>query len=151
MLRLSLSRLSGMLLASLCCNQKGFWMLWKSGKTMVNYGFFNGILSIRLITSNGELEHSDIDLFFEYICEIGSKLCQKKIKKLQNEVNKLFTQEESSLEQESTRYKEDIKKNVEALQGIHKKSIKALPDKSSENKDKSDDIDPEGWDIDYDE
>jgi MerR family transcriptional regulator/heat shock protein HspR len=76
---------------------------------------------------------------------------QKKIKRLQNEVNKLFTQEESILEEESTRYKDDIKKNVEALHVIHKKSIKALPDKSPKLNDEPDDIDPEGWDIDYDE
>jgi len=78
---------------------------------------------------------------------------QKKIKKLQNEVNKLFTQEESNLEQESSRYKEDIKKNVQALHDIHKKSVKALPDKSQKDEavDGEDDIDPEGWDIDYDD
>ncbi len=43
--------------------------LRKGGKTIVNYGNIGEILSIRLITANGELEKSDIDLFFEYLLD----------------------------------------------------------------------------------
>lgn len=38
--------------------------LRKSGKSIVNYGYIGKTLAIRLITANGELQHSDIDLFF---------------------------------------------------------------------------------------
>lgn len=38
--------------------------LRKSGKSIVNYGYIGKTLSIRLITANGELQKSDIDLFF---------------------------------------------------------------------------------------
>lgn len=39
--------------------------LRKSGKTIVNYGYYGDMLTIRLVVANGELEESDIDLFFE--------------------------------------------------------------------------------------
>ena len=39
--------------------------LRKSGKSIVNFGYLGKILAIRLITANGELKKSDIDLFFE--------------------------------------------------------------------------------------
>lgn len=39
--------------------------LRKSGKSIVNYGYIKETLAIRLITANGELSKSDIDLFFE--------------------------------------------------------------------------------------
>ncbi|MCF8222703.1 MAG: aspartate aminotransferase family protein [Bacteroidales bacterium] len=48
--------------------------LRKSGKTIVNYGYNGKDLAIRLVTSNGELEKKDIDLFFEYMAEEGRKL-----------------------------------------------------------------------------
>jgi len=35
-----------------------------SGKSMVNYGYIGDTLSIRLVTINGELKKSDVDLFF---------------------------------------------------------------------------------------
>ena len=38
--------------------------LRKSGKSIVNYGYIGQTLAIRLITANGELQKSDIDLFF---------------------------------------------------------------------------------------
>lgn len=43
--------------------------LRKSGKTIVNYGYIGDTLTIRLITANGELEKSDIDLFLKRIIE----------------------------------------------------------------------------------
>lgn len=48
--------------------------LRKSGRTIVNYGYIGKDLAIRLVTSNGELEKEDIDLFFEYLAEEGRKL-----------------------------------------------------------------------------
>jgi len=48
--------------------------LRKSGKTIVNYGYIGNILTIRLVTANGELEKSDIDLFFKHIIEEVLKL-----------------------------------------------------------------------------
>jgi len=39
--------------------------LRKSGKSIVNYGYIEKTLVIRLVTANGELQNSDIDLFFE--------------------------------------------------------------------------------------
>jgi len=48
--------------------------LRKSGKTIVNYGYIGDTLTIRLVTANGELEKSDIDLFFKHIIEEAHKL-----------------------------------------------------------------------------
>jgi glutamate/tyrosine decarboxylase-like PLP-dependent enzyme len=38
--------------------------LRKSGKSIVNYGYIDKTLAIRLVTANAELNQSDIDLFF---------------------------------------------------------------------------------------
>ncbi len=48
--------------------------LRKSGKSIVNYGYIGKTLAIRLITANGELKHSDIDHFFNYIVTAASEL-----------------------------------------------------------------------------
>lgn len=48
--------------------------LRKSGKSIVNYGYIGEILAIRLITSNGELQKSDIDLFFSNVLAEAEKL-----------------------------------------------------------------------------
>jgi len=48
--------------------------LRKSGKTIINYGYIGDTLTIRLVTANGELEKSDIDLFFKHIIEEAHKL-----------------------------------------------------------------------------
>lgn len=48
--------------------------LRKNGKTIVNYGYIGKILAIRLITANGELELSDIDLFFDQLIDAAHKL-----------------------------------------------------------------------------
>lgn len=48
--------------------------LRKNGKSIVNYGYIGDILAIRLITANGELEKSDIDLFFKRIIDDALKL-----------------------------------------------------------------------------
>jgi glutamate/tyrosine decarboxylase-like PLP-dependent enzyme len=48
--------------------------LRKSGKSIVNYGYIGKTLSIRLITANGELSKSDIDLFFENLFSEAEQL-----------------------------------------------------------------------------
>lgn len=53
--------------------------LRKSGKSIVNYGYIGKILAIRMITANGELQKSDIDLFF------ANLLCE--VKKLENAIS----------------------------------------------------------------
>ncbi len=56
--------------------------------------------------------------------EIILKL-QKKIKRMQDDMNKLFQDAESDLELESKQVKEDLKKQVERLVSIKKTPIKA--------------------------
>jgi len=53
--------------------------LRKSGKSIVNYGFIDNILTIRLITANGEIEKSDIDLFFKNIIGQACKIEKKPV------------------------------------------------------------------------
>lgn len=51
--------------------------LRKSGKSIVNYGYIGKQLAIRLITANGELQLSDIDLFFSNLLTEAEKLEQE--------------------------------------------------------------------------
>jgi glutamate/tyrosine decarboxylase-like PLP-dependent enzyme len=48
--------------------------LRKSGKSIVNYGYIGKTLAIRLITANGELRQTDIDLFFSNLLSEAEKL-----------------------------------------------------------------------------
>jgi glutamate/tyrosine decarboxylase-like PLP-dependent enzyme len=48
--------------------------LRKTGQTIVNYGYIGKNLTIRLITANGELEESDIDLFFNRLISVAKQL-----------------------------------------------------------------------------
>lgn len=48
--------------------------LRKSGKSIVNFGFIGNTLAIRLVTVNGELKRSDIDLFFENFLMVSQKV-----------------------------------------------------------------------------
>lgn len=48
--------------------------LRKTGQTIVNYGYIGKTLTIRLITVNGELEKSDIDLFFDRLIFAAKQL-----------------------------------------------------------------------------
>ncbi len=50
--------------------------LRKSGKSIVNYGYLGDTLTIRLITANGELERSDIDLFFDNLLTEAERMEQ---------------------------------------------------------------------------
>ncbi len=49
----------------------------KNGKSIVNYGYIGEILVIRLVTTNGEINKADIDLFFNNLLETASKLENK--------------------------------------------------------------------------
>jgi len=48
--------------------------LRKSGKSIVNFGYHNNILVIRLVITNGALNHSDVDLFFNNLLSEAKKL-----------------------------------------------------------------------------
>ncbi len=48
--------------------------LRKSGKSIVNYGYLGDTLAIRLITANGELERSDIEMFFDNLLTEAKRL-----------------------------------------------------------------------------
>lgn len=48
--------------------------LRKTGQTIVNYGYIGKNLTIRLITANGELDKSDIDLFFNRLNSVAKEL-----------------------------------------------------------------------------
>lgn len=50
--------------------------LRKSGKTLVNYGYLNETLCIRLIIANAAIEQKDIDLFFSHLIEAGEEIEQ---------------------------------------------------------------------------
>jgi len=82
---------------------------------------------------------------------------QKKIQRLQDEVNKLFTETQSNLEKESVEYKKEIKQQVEELKAIKEKNaIKPEEieetEKKEEKSSKSDEsIEVDDWEIDYNE
>ncbi|MCK9411527.1 MAG: pyridoxal-dependent decarboxylase [Prolixibacteraceae bacterium] len=54
--------------------------LRKKGKSIVNYGYTGGKLAIRLITANGELAQSDMDLFFDNLLSEAHRLERKYMK-----------------------------------------------------------------------
>jgi len=59
---------------------------------------------------------------------------QKKITKLQNDMNKLFNQTQGQLEQESAIYKQSLKKQVEILHAIKQKSAISLEETNPKKK-----------------
>lgn len=48
--------------------------LRKTGKTLVNYGYLNKNLIIRLVITNGEMKENDVNKFFDYIIKEGQEL-----------------------------------------------------------------------------
>jgi len=54
--------------------------LRKNGKTLVNYGYLDKKLGIRLVIANSELQKEDIDLFFNYFTSTANELLEKKHK-----------------------------------------------------------------------
>lgn len=51
----------------------------KKGKTIVNYGYHNGQLAIRLVTANADLEAKNIDRFFIHFLETAFQLEEKEV------------------------------------------------------------------------
>jgi glutamate/tyrosine decarboxylase-like PLP-dependent enzyme len=51
--------------------------LRKSGKSLVNYGYIDEKLAIRLVITNGEMQEKDVTLFFELLLETASVLEKK--------------------------------------------------------------------------
>ncbi|MGD1997383.1 MAG: MerR family transcriptional regulator [Candidatus Dependentiae bacterium] len=78
---------------------------------------------------------------------------QRKIKKLQDDMNKLFAQTQSNLEEEGTTLKKEAKENAQRLLSYKKGAMPpAIPKKSIE----SDAVDAEAevvddWEVEYDE
>ncbi len=56
-------------------------LLRKKGKTLVNFSHIGDILAIRFVATNGELEQSDLDLFFNNFLSEAKKLEQSKYAK----------------------------------------------------------------------
>ncbi|MFO8067552.1 MAG: hypothetical protein R6U11_08225, partial [Bacteroidales bacterium] len=48
--------------------------LRKSGKSLVNFGYIDDILTIRLIISNGEMEREDVEQFFQNFLDVAKSL-----------------------------------------------------------------------------
>jgi glutamate/tyrosine decarboxylase-like PLP-dependent enzyme len=46
----------------------------KNGLSIVNYGYRDKILMLRLVITNGEMKKTDVDLFFERLTDTGKKL-----------------------------------------------------------------------------
>ena len=74
---------------------------------------------------------------------------QKKIKRLQQDMNKLFEQEQADLEKEGEEYKSDIKKQGARLlemkkEGISKRDSIDIPSEEEEG-------DVDDWEIEYDD
>ncbi len=85
---------------------------------------------------------------------------QKKIQKLQNEINKLFGQTQELIEKETEEYKEDAKKQVARLSEIKQKNAKKgkgnsqpidIIQKTIDDNDENDEKNEEDWEIDYEE
>jgi sulfinoalanine decarboxylase len=48
--------------------------LRRTGKSIVNYGYTDGEMTIRLVTANAELDFPDLDLFFNHLVEAARGL-----------------------------------------------------------------------------
>ncbi len=53
--------------------------LMKKGLSLVNYGYLNGKVAIRLVISNPEINEKDLDEFFENFIKAGNELEHQKI------------------------------------------------------------------------
>ncbi len=80
---------------------------------------------------------------------------EKKIKHMQGEMNKLFSQMQGQLEAESEKYKEDIKEQGEKLIAMKKDSSRKgaidVTENMSKDSKSSDEEKADDWEIDYDE
>jgi len=85
--------------------------------------------------------------------EIILKL-QKKVKRMQDEINKMFESTQGQLSEESDSYKGDVKKQVDRLAQIKKENVGKIRTSSIEAESVEADIDPEiidSWEVDYEE
>ena len=82
---------------------------------------------------------------------------QKKLKRLQGEINKLFTQTSAQMEEESEEFSAEVKKSSSALIEMKQKHKKVDPtgplDVTPKRKDsvKDEDDEADAWKLDYDE
>ncbi len=53
--------------------------LMKKGLSLVNYGYLNGKVAIRLVISNPEINEKNLDEFFENFIKAGNELEHQKI------------------------------------------------------------------------
>ena len=72
---------------------------------------------------------------------------QKKIAKLQKEINGIFEQTQGQLQKESSTYKQEIKKHIDDLYALKKKKSIKLEEKEEVQSE----IGSEDWDLDYDD
>lgn len=85
---------------------------------------------------------------------------QKKLKRLQGEINKLFTQTSEQMDEESELLTQEIKKSSSNLLAMKKQSINKVdpttpinlkPKQSSIFDDKDDEVGADSWKLDYEE
>lgn len=84
--------------------------------------------------------------------EIILKL-QKKMKRMQQDMNKLFDQVRDQLEEETEGYKQDVKKQADRLVEIKKENLSLTEKKEKDDKSASEEQDDvvviDDWEIDY--
>ncbi|MCK4264862.1 MerR family transcriptional regulator [Candidatus Babeliales bacterium] len=121
-----------------------------------------GLISPKRSDGNTRLfSEEDIDRLEEIIYlthKVGVNLAgvemvlqlQKKIEKLQSEVNQLFEETQGQLEKESSSYKQEIKDHINNLHLLKKdKAIKL--EKAENSQEVQNEIGSEEWKIDYEE
>lgn len=76
---------------------------------------------------------------------------QRQINKLQKEISKVFESTHKELEQESSLYKDEVKKGAKQLMQLKKKAAESNPDQANKASFEQLPIDIEEWEIDYEE
>jgi hypothetical protein len=46
----------------------------QTGKSLINYGYWNGNLSLRYVAANPDAETEDIDRLFDHVFDTGNQL-----------------------------------------------------------------------------
>ena len=127
-----------------------------------------GLITPKRSTGNTRLfSEEDIDRLEEVIYlthEMGINLAgvemilrlKKQIKKMQNEMNKIFDTTQQELEQENEKSKEMVQSSYQRLLQLKNKDAKATashekPQPSSASSDADDTVDVDNWEIEYEE
>ena len=76
---------------------------------------------------------------------------QKKIKKMQSDMNKMFVQAQDELEQETNVKKAEIKNYTKLLINSKQKALESVREQEKNSESQSEDIIFQDWDIDYNE